>query len=131
MSVETNPKPSTESVIEAEHRRGAALVERDFATLRRMIAKDLTHTHTRGATDDFDSYFHFIEHKIDFLQCTRGELKVRMLGNVAIMSGLMHNLVRLRDKETATSTNAQVLQVWEWRSGEWVMLAFQSTSVPN
>lgn len=51
-----------EAVLDAERRRGAALVERDIDTLRELLARELTHTHTRGVTDNLASFLHFVEH---------------------------------------------------------------------
>lgn len=123
--------PDIARLLDAENRRGDALVARDFATLRALISPDISHTHTRGVTDDFAGYFRFVEEKIDFLECTRGTLDIRLFGTVAVMSGPMHNIVRPRGSDAPVRTDAQVLQVWEWRAGRWIMVAFQSTSLPG
>jgi hypothetical protein len=118
-------------VIDAERRRGEALVARDFAALRRIVASDIRHTHTRGVTDDFDSYFHFVENDLAFLAASRGDLGVRLIGDIAVMQGTMKNLVLPKGRSEPLETAAQVLQVWEWRDGRWQMIAFQSTNLPG
>ncbi|QTH20927.1 nuclear transport factor 2 family protein [Rhizorhabdus wittichii] len=117
-------------VIAAEQRRGEALVARDFATLRTLVAPDITHTHTRGVTDDFDGYFRFVEQELAFLEASRGPLDVRISGDIAVMTGTMDNLVLPRGREEPIRTRAQALQVWAWRDGGWRMIAFQSTNLP-
>ncbi|QKR99316.1 nuclear transport factor 2 family protein [Sphingomonas sp. CL5.1] len=117
-------------VLAAERRRGEALVARDFAALRAMIAPDVTHTHTRGVTDGFASYFRFIEEELAFLECDRGPLTVRLIGDVAVMTGEMTNRVLPRGKDASILTRAQVLQIWEWRADRWMLVAFQSTNLP-
>ncbi|MCM3420235.1 nuclear transport factor 2 family protein [Sphingopyxis alaskensis] len=118
-------------VLEAERRRGEALVTRDFAALRQIVAPDIRHTHTRGVIDDFDSYFHFVENELTFLAASRGGLDVRLIGDIAVMQGTMKNLVLPKGRSEPLETAAQVLQVWEWRDGRWQMIAFQSTNLPG
>lgn len=122
---------SIEGVIDAERRRGKALVDRDFASLRAMISRDVTHTHTRGVTDDFESYFRFIEEDLAFLEVTRGPLSVRLFGDIAVMSGEMSNLVLPRGRTEPILSRSQVLQLWAWRDGRWMQEAFQSTTLPE
>lgn len=122
---------SIEGVIDAERRRGEALVDRDFASLRAMISRDVTHTHTRGVTDDFESYFRFIEEDLAFLEVTRGPLSVRLFGDIAVMSGEMSNLVLPRGRTEPILSRSQVLQLWAWRDGRWMQEAFQSTTLPE
>lgn len=122
---------NVDGVLDAERRRGEALVARDFAALRRIVAPDVRHTHTRGVTDDFDSYFRFVENELAFLAASRGKLDVRLIGDVAVMQGTMKNLVLPRGRSQPLETAAQVLQVWQWRDGRWQMIAFQSTNLPG
>ncbi len=117
-------------VLDAERRRGEALVARDFVALRQIVASDIRHTHTRGVTDDFESYFHFVENELSFLAASRGELEVRLIGDVAVMQGAMKNLVLPKGRSEPLETAAEVLQVWQWRDERWQMISFQSTNLP-
>jgi hypothetical protein len=121
---------SEAAVRDAERRRGEALVARDFAVLRQIVAPDIRHTHTRGVTDDFDSYFRFVENELAFLAASRGELDVRLIGDIAVMQGAMTNLVLPKGCSEPLETAAQVLQVWQWRDERWQLIAFQSTNLP-
>jgi hypothetical protein len=118
-------------VLNAERSRCQALEKDDFDALEALISPQVTHTHTRGNTDDFESYFSYIKEKIKFVECKRGPLSVRLVGQVAIMTGTMQNIVRFRGESEAIATSAQVLQLWEWRAGRWILLAFQSTALKS
>lgn len=120
---------SVEGVLDAERRRGEALVARDMEALRGMLAPELTHTHTRGVTDTLESFLHFVEHDITFLSVERHSLNVRLYGDVAVMTGAQANLVQPAGKEPVLS-RSQALQIWQWRSDRWTMVAFQSTTLP-
>ncbi|WP_176594186.1 nuclear transport factor 2 family protein [Sphingobium sp. EM0848] len=122
---------SIDGVIAAERRRGEALVQQDYDSLRAMISRTVTHTHTRGVTDDFDSYFCYIEGELTFLEVTRGPLDVRLFGDAAVMSGEMSNLLSLKGRAEPILSRSLVLQVWAWRGGRWIQEAFQSTSLPE
>jgi len=125
------PAKDVQGVLQAERQRCEALENDDFATLRALISADIIHTHTRGNTDDFDSFFYHIQNRIEFVQCRRGPLTVRIIGNVAIMTGPMQNVVRLRGDSDDIKVLAQVMQAWEWRGDRWQLLAFQATTVPQ
>jgi len=118
-------------VLHAEQSRCQALEKDDFDALEALISPQVTHTHTRGNTDDFESYFFYIKEKIKFVECKRGPLSVRLVGQIAIMTGAMQNIVRFRGESETITTSAQVLQLWEWRAGRWMLLAFQSTALKS
>lgn len=125
------PSQDERGVLDAERQRCAALENDDFAALRKLISPDIIHTHTRGNTDNFDSFFHHVQNRIEFVQCRRGPLTVRIIGTVAIMTGPMQNIVRLRGDSEDIKVSAQVIQVWEWQSDRWRLIRFQATSVPQ
>lgn len=122
---------SIEGVARAEQKRCEALTTRDYEALRTLVARDLVHTHTRGVTDNFESYFRFIEQDLLFVEVTRGPLAIRINGDIATMSGEMHNLVLAAGRPNAIVTHAQVLQIWEWRDQAWRLTNFQSTNLPE
>tara|TARA_B110001454_G_scaffold209723_1_gene223493 strand:+ start:4337 stop:4738 length:402 start_codon:yes stop_codon:yes gene_type:complete len=131
MTSSTKHSFDLDGVLLAEQRRCEALKSDDFDTLRDLISTDIVHTHTRGNTDDFDSFFHHIQNRIEFVSCTRGPLSVRIIGSVAIMTGRMQNIVRLRGESDDITVSAQVMQAWEWQGDRWVLFAFQATTVPG
>jgi Domain of unknown function (DUF4440) len=121
-------RPTVEAVLDPERQRGRALVARDLATLRELLSPELTHTHTRGVTDNLASFLHFVEHDITYLSANREDLEVCLCGDLAVMTGKSTNHVRLRGRDPVCS-RAQVLQVWQWRGGHWQLIAFQSTTL--
>jgi len=125
------PTQDEPGVLDAERERCTALENDDFATLNELISPDIIHTHTRGNTDDFGSFFHHVQNRIQFVQCTRGPLTVRIIGTVAIMTGHMQNVVRLRGESEDIDVAAQVMQVWEWQGDRWRLIRFQATSLPQ
>jgi len=122
---------SIESVLDAERRRGEALVAKDLVALRELLAEDLSHSHTRGVTDTLESFLHFVEHDIRYLDMQRDDLTVRLFGSVAIMTGNQTNRIEIRSASEPMTSRSCALQIWIWRNGRWQMNAFQSTTLPT
>jgi hypothetical protein len=59
-------------VLLAEQSRCQALENDDFVALKELVSPDVTHTHAKGNIDNFESYFHYIQKKIKFVECKRG-----------------------------------------------------------
>lgn len=126
----TDREKAVKEVMDCERRRCNALVARDFEELRRLVAREITHTHTRGVTDDYDQYFDLVENRLRFLKVTRGDLLVRIFDDVAVMTGPMSNLVQPVGQSDPIEVHSQVLQVWSRRGDVWTQVAFQSTTLP-
>lgn len=131
MNNSSTPTQDEKGVLDAEYQRCTALEKDDFEALKGLISPELVHTHTRGNTDDYVSFFNHVQNRIEFVKCTRGPLNIRIIGTVAIMTGSMRNVVRLRGDSADINVSAQVMQVWEWQGDRWRMTRFQATSVPQ
>ena len=123
--------PSEIGVLQAEARRCHALEQGDYSELDRLIAPDATYTHARGGTDEGSTYLQMVQTGFDYLSCARGPLKVKIVGEIAIMTGTMHNIMRRRETGEQVTLDAQVLQVWQWREDRWMIIAFQATRLPS
>jgi uncharacterized protein YjeT (DUF2065 family) len=121
--------PRTEEILLVEQRRCRAIVERDFDTLRGIVASDLVHTHTRGNTQNYDEYFEYIEKRMIFRSVERQDLKLRFFGNTAVVTGKLTNVVRPVELPEFVSVEAQVLQVWVKSPTGWRQMAYQATAL--
>jgi hypothetical protein len=121
--------PRTEEILLVEQRRCRAIVERDFDSLRGIIARDLVHTHTRGNTQNYAEYFDYIENRMMFRSVERQDLKVRFYGDTAVVTGKLTNVVRPAELTEFVSVEAQLLQVWVKSPFGWQQVAFQATAL--
>lgn len=119
----------TDEILAVEQRRCRAIVERDFRTLRDIIARDLVHTHTRGNTQTYHEYFDYIENKMVFRSVERQHLKVRFYGDTAVVTGKLTNVVRPVELQEFVKVEAQVQQVWVKSPAGWQQVAFQATAL--
>jgi hypothetical protein len=121
--------PRIDEIMSLEQRRCRAIVERDFNTLRDIIARDLVHTHTRGNTQNYDEYFDYIENKMVFRSVDRQHLKVQFYGDTAVVTGQLTNVVRPVELPGFVKVEAQVQQVWVKSPAGWQQVAFQATAL--
>jgi len=116
------------ALLAQEQQRCHCLATDDFDGLRALLHPDLHHTHNRGNSDSLDSYLDYVSRVVQFRSVQRGELRVRVYGNTAVMSGTQTNHVGLRGKPDEARVEAQVLQVWvRDAGGPWRLAAFQAT----
>jgi ketosteroid isomerase-like protein len=121
---------SVEALRQAEKRRNAALVERDFGALAKLLHEDLVHTHSTGLKHDKGSYLKYVGGPLRYLEIERGELQIALHGEVAIMTGDLRYRLQPPGEMAPVSVHSLVLQVWLRVAGDWQMRAFQATRKP-
>jgi ketosteroid isomerase-like protein len=121
---------SADGVKAAEKSWASATVAGDEATLKQLLASDLTYTHSNGETDTKAVFIDNLKtgarkyHKVD-----HESMEARLYGNTAVLAavagvetsqkGGKPNPVRLR-----------FIHVWVWQQGRWQMVAHQSLRLP-
>jgi ketosteroid isomerase-like protein len=110
-----------------EELRNRSLVIEDVKTLASLIADDIVHVHTTGVVDDKTSYLQAVTTKLKFIQIDRPQLSIRVLGNVAIATGPLNQVIQLRDTGQVIKTSAIATQVWVKEAKGWVQTSFQAT----
>jgi hypothetical protein len=112
-----------DDVIGAEHARCDAITCGDLAALDQLLAVDLTHTHISGVTQDRATYLDTVARRP---RATRrgDDLRVRLLGEVAVMTGTVINTFAAPgDEEPPREVRLSALQVWTRLDGRWRMVA--------
>lgn len=117
---------SSAEVMALEARRGAALVARDRAALDALFPDELVHIHSTGNVMNKDELMHYVMQVLQFLDVTRSELKVRVYGQVAVMTGKMNTRMKRVDKPEPVSAESWVTQVWVKRGSSWVQTNFHA-----
>lgn len=126
-SVEKPDAEVTAQLLDAEARRQRALVEVDEAALDDLFDDSLVHIHAPGLTH---TKAQLIEHTVTrraYLEITRGELNLRVAGDVAVMTGRMTNRLRTAGggERTLDGVATQVLHRDD--DGAWRFISFQLT----
>ncbi|MEU4160015.1 nuclear transport factor 2 family protein [Actinoplanes sp. NPDC026670] len=118
---------AVEQVHDLERRRRHALVAADLEALDDMFDETLVHTHAHGITHSKAELLEHTAKRRPYLDITRGELLVRLIGDVAVVTGPLTNLLRTPDggERTLAGVATQVLRRDE--SGGWRFVSFQMT----
>ncbi len=118
-----------EAVLRREEQRQAALIAADFAALDQLLADDLIHVHAGGNADTKAQYFALLEEAIEMVSIERRDLKVAIHGPVAIMTGGMTHLVRLKATGGTVTMAAFGTQIWVESDGVWRLKLYQATEI--
>lgn len=128
----THPQQaSIDHLIELEQKRCTALATGDLLALRQILSRDLLHTHTRGNCDNYDSYLEYMHSTLELLNIERGELRIRVYADAAVMTGKQTNTARLRNGDPQIMRiESKAIQVWAKEDdGHWRLTMFQATSL--
>jgi ketosteroid isomerase-like protein len=121
-----NTDDVVQAITDLEKRRCEALLAGDRQTLIPLIAKDLVHIHASGKVDDYDSYVNGFLQRAEFIAIDRRSLDVRDHGNVAIATGILHQIVRLRATGQTFDITVMTSQVWKKSAAGWQQVMFHA-----
>ena len=126
-------KPGAEQqVLQAEKDRFAAMIKGDRAALERILADDLTYTHSSALFEDKAQFIKSVTSgNIDYVSIVPSESdwKVRINGNTAIVNGLA--AVNVVDTGKDLKFRLRYTTVHTNRKGQWQLQAWQATRLPN
>ena len=114
-------------ILAVEERRQQALLDVDVATLADLYDDSIVHTHAPGLTHDKAQLLEHVASRAPYKGATRGELTIRVIGDVAIMTGRLTNRLGSPDGSERVVAG-QVIQVLRrCEDGAWRFVSFQMT----
>lgn len=114
-------------ILAVEERRQQALLDVDLETLADLYDDSLVHTHAPGLTHDKAQLLEHVGSRAPYKGATRGDLTIRLIGDVAIMTGRLVNRLGSPDGSERTVAG-QVIQVLRrCEDGKWRFVSFQMT----
>jgi hypothetical protein len=128
----TGGAKAEEQVLQAEKERFAAMIEGDKPALERLLADDLTYTHSSAL---FETKADFIKSvtggEIDYVSIVPSESdwKVRVTGPTAIVNGVA--AVNVIDHGKDLKIKIRYTTIHALRSGRWQLQAWQATRFPQ
>jgi len=126
-SVQLADEATRAAILEVEDRRQKALLDVDLDTLAGLHDDSLIHTHAPGLTHTKAQLLEHVATRAPYKGSTRGELTIRVVGDVAIMTGRLTNRLGSPDGSERTVAG-QVIQVLRrCPDGAWRFLSFQMT----
>jgi hypothetical protein len=118
-----------EAVLKADTARFTAMVKADANALDKLLAEELTYTHSNASVQTKAELISDIKSgKIKYLSVEPGDRKARIFGNMAIVTGGASVHITQNGNDLTFKiryTNAHIN-----RGGSWQMVAWQSTRLP-
>jgi ketosteroid isomerase-like protein len=128
MSAVEQPTPEVRSeLLAVEDRRQRALIDVDVPELDRLFDDTLVHVHAPGLIHTKAQLLEHTTTRRAYIEITRGDLEIRLVGDVAIVTGRITNRMRTKEggERTVSGVATQVLH--RDGDGAWRYVSFQMT----
>lgn len=108
-----------QEIVQLEKRRCDALTSGNVAALGALMADDLVHIHGNGTIDAKAAYLNGVESKYVFHRIERGDLNIRVYGEVAVVIGTLSQTVSVRGIDKLNEISALTTQTWVRGDAGW------------
>jgi ketosteroid isomerase-like protein len=114
----------------AEAARIEATTANDFDALDRLLADDLTYTHSNAQLDTKRQFVEALRSgRTRYRSIEPSDVQVRVYGTVAILTGRAR--VSVVSNDQPSEIVLRFTSAWAQREGRWQFVAWQSTRVPQ
>jgi ketosteroid isomerase-like protein len=121
-------EPADAVVKAAELERFTAATKNDLDTLGKLLADDLTYTHSTGVLETKEVFLGSLKSgKLQFKKIEPADLQVRVFGTSAIINGTAK--ISVVSDGQPKDVSIRFTDVWTNRGKGWQMVAWQSTKL--
>ena len=115
-----------QEILKILQQRGDAQIQRDYATLERLMADECLYTHASSQTQTKEEFIGDLRTGKRIYKAVKNtDLHVMIYGPTAVLTGRSDLSVVNDGKDAQVPT--KFLEVYENRNGQWQMVAHQST----
>ena len=119
-----------DEIIALEDQRIAAMTNGDVETLEKILADDLSYTHSTARVETKAEFIaNITSARTKYQSIERDDVKVSQYGDTAVVTGLAKFHVNANGNDI--KFQARFTDVYAKRDGVWRMVAWQSTKVPD
>lgn len=119
-------------ILSLESQRIEAMVKRDLDTLDRLLAYDLSYTHSGGRTDDKASFLALIEDTASsYVGVDYSEIEVIPCGDAAVTVRGRAQIRLERQTGERPSYPVRFSVVYAFRDGAWSLVLWHATRIPD
>lgn len=116
-------------ILDTEQRRFEAMMHKDTALLRDLLADDLVYVHSNALTENKKEHISAISGgRLVYEKMTREQVKVRRYGKTALTNGIVQ--VRVILNQNPLEMRLAYTAVYRKKGGTWQLANWQSTRVP-
>jgi ketosteroid isomerase-like protein len=119
-----------QKVIDLDRQRMSAMAEKNIAALNKLIADDLVYTHSSARLDTKESLIGAMESgRTVYTAVVPSDVKAQDLGDTVVLTG--NARISVNSGGNAMNFGVRFTDVWVNKSGQWQMVAWQSTRTPD
>jgi hypothetical protein len=112
---------SVDGVIEAGSRWCRLVSESEWGDWEKLVSDGFTSRHANGKVESKSSCL--ANFRLHPRTLEMGEATVRQLGTIGVLSYLQKQNIRPRSDSPPIVADTDVVQVWEWTEGRWILSA--------
>lgn len=121
---------NAEQIIELDKKRMTAMAQKDVATLNQLLADDLIYTHSSARLDTKQSLVGAMQDgKTVYSSVVPSDVKAQDCGDTVVLTGTCR--ISVNSGGNAMNFGVRFTDVWAKRGGNWQMVAWQSTKLPD
>jgi len=119
-----------QKIIDLDKQRMTAMAQKDIATLNRLLSDDLVYTHSSAQLDTKQSLIGNMESgSTVYTAVEPSDVKAQDLGDTVVLTGACRIGVTSRGRPNNFSV--RFTDVYANKGGQWRMVAWQSTRLPE
>jgi ketosteroid isomerase-like protein len=121
---------NAQKIIDLDRKRMQAMAQKDIATLNVLLSDDLVYTHSTARLDTKKSLIEAMESgRTVYTGVESSDVKAQDLGNAVVLTGAAR--IHVMSNGRANSFSVRFTDVYVNNSGQWQMVAWQSTRIPE
>ncbi len=119
-----------QAIIDLDRRRMDALCKQDIPTLNALLADDLVYTHSSARVDTKQSLIGGIEAGTTvYTSIETSDVQAQAFGDAVVLTGVAR--ISVMSSGRPTSFGIRFIDVYANKGGQWQMVAWQSTRLPE
>lgn len=120
------PGEAEREILQLENRRFDAMTRADATALDRILADELSYTHSTGRLDSKAAFIASLKSgQLKYESISTQDVRVRVIGDAGVVTG--RALMKVRSGAQSMSMLVRFTDVYLKRDGRWQMIAWQST----
>ena len=121
---------NAQKIIDLDRKRMTAMAEKNIATLKAVLSDDLVYTHSSARLDTKASLINGMESGSTVYNSVEpSDVKAQDLGDAVVLTGVARIRVTSGGKPNAFAV--RFTDVYANKSGQWQMVTWQSTRLPE
>lgn len=121
---------NAQKIVDLDRRRMNAMAQKDIATLNALLSDELVYTHSSARLDTKQSLIGAMESGATvYTALEPSDVQVADFGNVVVLTGKARIHVTSQGRPNAFSV--RFTDVYAETNGQWQMVAWQSTRIPE